>query len=228
VFEPGSPCISCTPNWNRNWTAASQADTGEFRCGIYSPKSIIEAMATNEILQIVVFSMFFGIACASIGDLAKPTVKLPRFISAHYAESHRLCHALCTGGGICRYRLGYRPTWHRCPAVLQANLSGILFWAIVAVASAPRFAWAFYFSAAGCYLCCATSANPCCWLSVRPVAKSAYPKLLQQLERFGCDEKVCGLVLPLGYSFNLDGSMMYMTFCRFVHCPGLRYRHGFK
>ena len=43
-------------------------------------------------------------------------------------------------------------------------------------------------------------------------SESAYPKLLQQLERFGCDEKVCGLVLPLGYSFNLDGSMMYMTF----------------
>ena len=43
-------------------------------------------------------------------------------------------------------------------------------------------------------------------------SESAYPKLLQQLERFGCDEKICGLVLPLGYSFNLDGSMMYMTF----------------
>jgi Na+/H+-dicarboxylate symporter len=43
-------------------------------------------------------------------------------------------------------------------------------------------------------------------------SESAYPKLLQQLERYGCDEKVCGLVLPLGYSFNLDGSMMYMTF----------------
>ena len=43
-------------------------------------------------------------------------------------------------------------------------------------------------------------------------SESAYPKLLQQLERFGCDEKVCGFVLPLGYSFNLDGSMMYMTF----------------
>ena len=43
-------------------------------------------------------------------------------------------------------------------------------------------------------------------------SESAYPKLLQQLERYGCDEKVCGLVLPMGYSFNLDGSMMYMTF----------------
>ena len=43
-------------------------------------------------------------------------------------------------------------------------------------------------------------------------SESAYPKLLEQLDRHGCDKKVCGLVLPLGYSFNLDGSMMYMTF----------------
>ena len=43
-------------------------------------------------------------------------------------------------------------------------------------------------------------------------SEAAYPKLVQQLERFGCQEKIIGFVLPLGYSFNLDGSMMYMTF----------------
>ena len=46
-------------------------------------------------------------------------------------------------------------------------------------------------------------------------SEAAYPKLVQQLERFGCQEKIVGFVLPLGYSFNLDGSMMcmmYMTF----------------
>jgi Na+/H+-dicarboxylate symporter len=46
----------------------------------------------------------------------------------------------------------------------------------------------------------------------RASSESAYPKLLQQLERFGCDKKVCGLVLPLNYSFNLDGSIMYTRF----------------
>lgn len=43
-------------------------------------------------------------------------------------------------------------------------------------------------------------------------SESAYPKLLQQLERFGCDEKICRFVLPLGYSFNLNGSMLYLLF----------------
>ena len=43
-------------------------------------------------------------------------------------------------------------------------------------------------------------------------SEAAFPKLMQQLERFGCPPRVTSFVLPLGYSFNLDGSMMYMTF----------------
>src|SRR6202007_2645220 len=43
-------------------------------------------------------------------------------------------------------------------------------------------------------------------------SEAAFPKLLLELERFGCPNKIVSFVLPLGYSFNLDGSMMYMTF----------------
>ncbi len=43
-------------------------------------------------------------------------------------------------------------------------------------------------------------------------SEAVFPKLTEELERFGCDEKIVSFVLPLGYSFNLDGSMMYMTF----------------
>ena len=43
-------------------------------------------------------------------------------------------------------------------------------------------------------------------------SEAAYPKLLLELEQFGCNSKIVSFVLPLGYSFNLDGSMMYMTF----------------
>jgi Na+/H+-dicarboxylate symporter len=43
-------------------------------------------------------------------------------------------------------------------------------------------------------------------------SEAAYPMLMRQLVRFGCSDRITGLVLPLGYSFNLDGSMMYMTF----------------
>jgi len=43
-------------------------------------------------------------------------------------------------------------------------------------------------------------------------SEAAYPKTLEELERFGCSNKIASFVLPLGYSFNLDGSMMYCTF----------------
>jgi len=72
----GVPAYRITPNRLGNRHCPLIKPTlGNFVAHIF-PKSIIEAMASNEILQIVVFSMFFGIACASIGDLARPTVKL--------------------------------------------------------------------------------------------------------------------------------------------------------
>ena len=76
VFEPGSSLhIELPPIGAETGLPQVKPTLGNFVAHIF-PKSIIEAMATNEILQIVVFSMFFGIACASIGDLARPTVKL--------------------------------------------------------------------------------------------------------------------------------------------------------
>jgi len=210
VFEPGcSLHIALPPIGAETGLPPVKPTLGNFVAHIF-PKSIIEAMATNEILQIVVFSMFFGIACASIGDLARPTVKL----------LDSLAHIMLKVTG---YVMHYAPV-----AVFAAIASVIAQHGIGVLLSYGKFIGEFYF---GLLLLC--SALGCVgflflgrrvWSLLRHVrepmmlafgtasSESAYPKLLQQLERFGCDEKVCGLVLPLGYSFNLDGSMMYMTF----------------
>jgi Na+/H+-dicarboxylate symporter len=182
---------------------------GNFVAHIF-PKSIIEAMANNEILQIVVFSMFFGIACASIGELARPTVKL----------LDSLGHIMLKVTG---YVMHYAPV-----AVFAAIASVIAEHGLGVLLSYGKFIGEFYFGLL--LLCSALGFVGFLFLGRRVLSllrhirepmllafgtassESAYPKLLQQLERFGCDEKVCGLVLPLGYSFNLDGSMMYMTF----------------
>lgn len=174
------------------------------------PKSIIEAMANNEILQIVVFAMFFGIACASIGELAQPTVKLLDSLS----------HVMLKVTG---YVMHYAPV-----AVFSAMAAVIAQHGISVLWTYGKFIGEFYL---GLFLLCCLLGSVGflvlrhrIWSLLRHIrepmllafgtasSESAYPKLLQQLERFGCDEKVCGLVLPLGYSFNLDGSMMYMTF----------------
>lgn len=174
------------------------------------PKSIAEAMANNEILQIVVFSIFFGVAAAALGELAQPMV--------HALDS--LAHIMLK---ITSYVMHYAPV-----AVFSAMASVIAQNGIGVLISYGKFIGEFYFAL---LLLCSLLAGvgfaflgrrlPSLLRHIRePMllafgtasSESAYPKLLQQLERFGCDEKVCGLVLPLGYSFNLDGSMMYMTF----------------
>jgi Na+/H+-dicarboxylate symporter len=210
VFEPGSALHIDLPSIGTETGLPQVKPTlGNFVAHIF-PKSIIEAMATNEILQIVVFAIFFGIACASIGDLAKPTVKLLDSLS----------HIMLK---VTSYVMHYAPV-----AVFSAIASAIAQQGIGVLVSYGKFIGEFYFGLL--LLCCGLGIAGFLFIGRRVLSlvrhirepmllafgtassESAYPKLLQQLERFGCDEKVCGLVLPLGYSFNLDGSMMYMTF----------------
>lgn len=210
LFEPGSSLhIELPPIATETGLPEVKPTLGNFVAHIF-PKSIIEAMAGNEILQIVVFSMFFGIACASIGDLARPTVKL----------LDSLTHIMLKVTGFVMH---YAPV-----AVFAAIASVIAQQGIGVLLSYGKFIGEFYFGLL--LLCSALGCIGFLFLGRRVLSllrhirepmllafgtassESAYPKLLQQLERFGCDEKVCGLVLPLGYSFNLDGSMMYMTF----------------
>ena len=210
LFEPGSSLHIALPAIGTETGLPQVKPTlANFVAHIF-PKSFTEAMATNEILQIVVFSMFFGIACAAIGDLAKPTVKL----------LDSLAHIMLK---ITSYVMHYAPV-----AVFSAIASVVAQQGIGVLLSYGKFIGEFYL---GLFLLCLLLGSVSFIFLGRRVfsllgyirepillafgtasSESAYPKLLQQLERFGCDEKVCGMVLPLGYSFNLDGSMMYMTF----------------
>jgi Na+/H+-dicarboxylate symporter len=209
-FEPGSSLHMALPEVGAKTGLPETAPTLSNFVAHMFPKSIIEAMAANEILQIVVFSMFFGVACASLGELAHPAVKL----------LDSLTHIMLKVTGY---------VMHSAPvAVFSAVATVIAQNGIGVLASYGRFIGEFYL---GLLLLCATLGFVGLLILGRKIlslirhirepmllafgtasSESAYPKLLQQLERFGCDEKVCGLVLPLGYSFNLDGSMMYMTF----------------
>jgi Na+/H+-dicarboxylate symporter len=210
LFEPGSSLQMPLPEVGTNAGLAQVTPTLSNFVSHMFPKSIVEAMADNEILQIVVFSMFFGVACASLGELAQPTVKL----------LDSLTHIMLKVTGY---------VMHTAPvAVFSAVASVIAQNGIGVLLSYGQFIGEFYFgllllcSALGCigFLIIGRRIlslirhirEPMLLAFGTASSESAYPKLLQQLERFGCDEKVCGLVLPLGYSFNLDGSMMYMTF----------------
>jgi Na+/H+-dicarboxylate symporter len=209
-FEPGSSLhIELPPVHAETGLPEVKPELSTFAAHIF-PKSVVEAMADNEILQIVVFSVFFGVACASLGELAQPMVKL----------LDSLAHIMLK---VTSYVMLFAPF-----AVFAAMASVIAQKGISVLLTYGKFIGEFYF---GLILLCSLIAGfSYLFLGRRLVSlinhirepmllafgtassESAYPKLLQQLERFGCDEKVCGLVLPLGYSFNLDGSMMYMTY----------------
>lgn len=210
LFQPGLGLQMPLPPLDSQTGVASVKPSLANFVGHVFPKSIVEAMADNEILQIVVFSMFFGSACAALGELAAPMVK----------TLDSLTHIMLK---VTSYVMHFAPV-----AVFSAMAAVIAQKGVGVLLTYGKFIGEFYL---GLFLlCCLLAVIASLFLGKRIVtlirrirepmllafgtasSESAYPMLLQQLERFGCDEKISGLVLPLGYSFNLDGSMMYMTF----------------
>jgi len=174
------------------------------------PKSIVEAMATNEVLQIVVFSLFFGVACASIGDYAKPVVKLLESVS----------HVILKMVG---YVMNFAPlgVFGAITAVIAIHGLGVLSTYAVYIGQfylGLLILWIILLGVGFLFL--GLRMKELMRRIIQPVtiafsttsSEAVMPKLMEELERFGCKDKVVSFVLPLGYSFNLDGSMMYMTF----------------
>ena len=174
------------------------------------PKSIIEAMATNEVLQIVVFSIFFGVACASIGDYAKPVVKLLESVA----------HVILKMVG---YVMNFAPlgVFGAIAAVIAIHGLGVLstyavyigqFYLGLAVLWLILLGAGFLFLGHRMKELMRRILQPITIAFSTTSSEAVMPKLMEELERFGCKDRVVSFVLPLGYSFNLDGSMMYMTF----------------
>jgi Na+/H+-dicarboxylate symporter len=193
-------------------------DTGIARVGLtlkgflyhVFPTSVIEAMAKNEILQIVVFSLFFGVATASIGEQGKLVIN---FLDA-------VAHVILKLTG---YVMGLAPiaVFGAMAAIIAKQGLGILttysifigefylglllLWVILGLAGSfvigKRIVNLIKIVREPIILAFSTSSS-----------EAAFPKTMELLQKFGCKDKIVSFVLPLGYSFNLDGSMMYMTF----------------
>jgi Na+/H+-dicarboxylate symporter len=174
------------------------------------PRSIFEAMAGNEILQIVVFAVFFGIATASIGEKGKIVIKALDAVS--------LIILRVTG-----YVMYFAPV-----AAMAAIASVMAIKGPELLYTYGKFILAFYLSILGLWLLLMLIASFFIGKRVIDLAltikdmvllafstassEAAFPRLIVELENFGCPPKIVSFVLPLGYSFNLDGSMLYMTF----------------
>ena len=174
------------------------------------PKSFFEAMVTNEILQIVVFALFFGVATASIGEKGEIVIK------AMDAIAHVIMKITTSVMGVAPFAV-----FGAITAIVAKQGLGI-------ISTYAVFIGEFYFSLLVLWLVIVLAGFIVLKTRVftlvgrikdamliafgTSTSEAAYPKLLIELERFGCSNRIASFVLPLGYSFNLDGSMMYMTF----------------
>lgn len=174
------------------------------------PRSIIEAMATNEILQIVIFSVFAGVALAKLGEKTAKLVEL----------TEELAYVMLK---ITEYVMLLAPF-----AVFAALAGVVATKGLSVIATYGKFVGGFYFSLLILWAALAFAGRivigkrtgeliseirePVAIAFSTASSEAAYPKLLEKLERFGIANRIASFVLPLGYSFNLDGSMMYCAF----------------
>lgn len=175
------------------------------------PSSIFDAMSRNEVLQIVVFSMFAGIGLIAIGEQGRPITK----------ALDSLVHLMLKVTG---YVMNVAPF-----AVFAAVAASIAVEGLGIIVTFARFMGSFYLALGILWLLLIAAGGSV--IGFGPVVRlikavrepflitfatasseASYPKLLEALEKYGIPPRIASFVLPLGYSFNLDGSMMYCSF----------------
>lgn len=174
------------------------------------PTSIADAMAQNEILQIVIFAVFFSVAMGSMPERSKPILALIDDIG----------HIMLK---VTSYVMLFAPiaVWAAITATVAKNgllvlwklvvfmggfyLSLMILWGILVVVGfvviGPRYSHLLKLIREPLMIAFSTASS-----------EAAYPKTLEGLNKFGASSRISSFVLPLGYSFNLDGTMMYCTF----------------
>jgi Na+/H+-dicarboxylate symporter len=209
LFEPGIAMKLPLPETDETGIAKVGLSLREFLYHVF-PSSVIEAMAKNEILQIVIFAVFFGVATAAIGEKGIIVIK------AFDAAAHVILK-------VTVYVMNLAPL-----AVFGAMTAIIAKQGLSILKTYSLFIGEFYFSLMLLWLFLIGAGLLIVGKSILRLIKmikepillafstssseAAFPKTMQELEKFGCKDRIVSFVLPLGYSFNLDGSMMYMTF----------------
>ena len=174
------------------------------------PSSVVQAMANNEILQIVVFSLFFGAAASSLGSKVKRLIDIIDEIAAVILR-------------VTRYVMALAPI-----AIFAALAATVLSQGLNVLLVYAKYIGSFYLALIllcaffGCalYLSIGRRTMPLLREIRSPLllafstssSEAAYPQTLERLEAFGVSTRIASFVLPLGYSFNLCGSAMYCSF----------------
>ena len=210
VFQPGKLIKMDKPATGTETGIKSTAlSAKDFITHIF-PENIFDALSKNNILQIVIFSILFGVALAALNERGKSLV-----------------NALDIGGHVMLKVTSY--IMYVAPFAVFGSMAAAV--AVLGINVVNKFAVyiASFYASLGILWCVLLFfgflavgkkvislvrhiRQPLILAFSTSSSEAAMPKTIEQLNRFGCPENITGFVLPLGYSFNLDGSMMYMTF----------------
>mgnify|MGYP003575536641 CR=1 FL=1 len=174
------------------------------------PSSIFDGMAKNEILQIVVFSIFFGTAAAAVGARATPLIDavdgiahIMLKVTGYVMNFAPVAVFAAVAGVIAKSGLGVLSTYGIFMAEFYLGI--ILLWVVLIAIGG-------IFLGRRVLRLISELKEPTILAYTCASSEAAFPKTLEGLERFGVKNRLAAFVLPIGYSFNLDGSMMYCTF----------------
>jgi Na+/H+-dicarboxylate symporter len=210
LFQPGVGApVDSIANAAATIGEVKKLDFWEFILSIF-PKNALEAMATNNILQILVFALFAGVALSALGEKGAPLVRGADALAemmlqiTHYVMRYAPVAVFgALAGVVAKSGLAILGTY--LELVTEFYLSLALLWVILLSIGA-------IFLGRRIFTLIRYIREPMLIAFSTASSEAALPKLFEQLDRFGVPRRISGFMLPLGYSFNLDGSMMYMSF----------------
>jgi Na+/H+-dicarboxylate symporter len=211
LLQPGHGLGLTLPEANATTgVQTSSLNLKDFTAHVF-PVSVVQAMAGNEVLQILVFATFFGFALSAVkGTLAPDIAKsIDQIVPVMLKFTD--------------YVMRFAPV-----GVFAAMATVITTQGLGVLATYGKFVSAFYLGLAVLWVILISAGSVVLGGAMKPLlrllrqpmmiafstasSEAAFPKMIEQLMKFGVSERITGFVLPLGYSFNLDGSMMYQTF----------------
>lgn len=173
------------------------------------PDTVVGAFATGQILQVLFFAVLFGLSLAMVGDVGKPAVDLLQALSAAFFRLVGILMRTAPIGAfgafaftIGRYGLGSLVNLAFLVATFYVTSTIFVLLVLGAICRSNGFSILrlLRYLREELLLVLGTSSS-----------EAALPSLLEKMERAGCSKPVVGLVVPMGYSFNLDGTNIYMT-----------------
>jgi proton glutamate symport protein len=209
ILQPGAGVAVIGADTSSVATMAGQRQTGWDILLHMVPTSVVDAMAKGDILQVVVFSAFFGVALAAIGAKGAPVVSLLDAVAQvmfrftgyvmRFAPLGVMAAIAATVGGR---GLGILVTLGKLVLTMYLGLAVFVIVVIGGAALVSRVPFlAFVRAIREPFLIAFTTAS----------SEAALPKSLEVMERFGVPKRIVSFVLPTGYSFNLDGSTLYLS-----------------